>query len=464
MPRITKSIFTDTGLYMVGLGLAIGVVFPFFVIPLGVSAAHALSLPFIASCLLAGLLVGAFNFALTKSVLGRRIRDITGQMRHIRSVIDSATYSGDWSGCSPEECHLEAGSADDIGANAQAFNDLVDSLSASKRVEGAVSAFASVLSEHLDLDRLADASLSSLLSLAGAEAGALLVVRDGAMEVKASRRLAGIEAMAGSPVLTDALGSLVPVTVQLGDAVTIETAIVSFRPKSVVLLPARFKSVSVGLVAVASGHAIADDSVRMLSMLVSSLGVALSNADHFQRLQVLAAVDPLTSVYNRRFGFDRLSEEYTRAVRSGTPFGVAMFDVDKFKAVNDAHGHLVGDRVLKTVASVAREAMREGDVLVRYGGEEFLALLPGAGSSDVVEIGERIRRSIESSVVTEGGRSVSVTVSVGCASLAQGGIESKEDLLRAADQALYAAKAAGRNRLSIALTAVKPAGVAVGAV
>ena len=116
----------------------------------------------------------------------------------------------------------------------------------------------------------------------------------------------------------------------------------------------------------------------------ADLGLAVNNALAHDRLERLAAVDPLTDAYNRRFGLGRLREEYSRAVRAEAPLGILMLDLDHFKAVNDTYGHLVGDRVLRAVAGACRRVIREGDVLVRYGGEEFLVLLPGAGPDDVV--------------------------------------------------------------------------------
>jgi len=117
----------------------------------------------------------------------------------------------------------------------------------------------------------------------------------------------------------------------------------------------------------------------VLNATLPGLAVALNNSLNHQDLQRVAALDPLTGVYNRRFGLQRLTEEFGRSVRSGDPLGVLMLDLDHFKAVNDTYGHLVGDRVLQTVVRAARQILREGDVLLRYGGEEFIIVLPGAG-------------------------------------------------------------------------------------
>jgi diguanylate cyclase (GGDEF)-like protein len=126
-----------------------------------------------------------------------------------------------------------------------------------------------------------------------------------------------------------------------------------------------------------------------------------------------------------------------------------MMDIDLFKAVNDTYGHLVGDRVLKAIAGAARGVLREGDILVRYGGEEFLAVLPAASSDDVAFIGERIRRAVEDMVVPEGQHMVRVTLSVGGAALSDPNVNKETDLIELADQALYQVKQSGRNRVQV---------------
>jgi diguanylate cyclase (GGDEF)-like protein len=174
--------------------------------------------------------------------------------------------------------------------------------------------------------------------------------------------------------------------------------------------------------------------------------MALSNAMKHGDLQRIAALDPLTNCYNRRFGLMRLREEFTRAERSGLPLGVIMFDIDHFKAVNDSHGHLIGDRVLANVAKEAKQHLREGDVLVRYGGEEFLCILPGASSEGAAEVCERIRHAVEEMTVRDRGHTISCTVSLGFGSFPGTPADDETALIQVADAALYQAKNDGRNR------------------
>ncbi len=204
-----------------------------------------------------------------------------------------------------------------------------------------------------------------------------------------------------------------------------------------------------GVVILATPSQFERDGIALLEQFRADLGLAVNNALAHDRLERLAAVDPLTDAYNRRFGLARLREEFSRAVRAESPLGLLMLDLDHFKAVNDTYGHLVGDRVLRAVAAACRRVVREGDVLIRYGGEEFLVLLPGAGALDLAEVGERIRRAVGETSVEDGGQRVGVTVSLGGATYRDTSV-SMDALVALADAALYDAKEGGRNRLVVA--------------
>jgi diguanylate cyclase (GGDEF)-like protein len=177
------------------------------------------------------------------------------------------------------------------------------------------------------------------------------------------------------------------------------------------------------------------------------LGLALQNALAHDRLQRLAALDALTGAFNRRFGMARLREEFGRAVRSRAPLGVIIFDIDHFKRVNDTYGHLLGDRVLARMAKAVRPVVREGDVLVRYGGEEFLLVLPAASRADAAKIAERLRYLVEETSIADGEQTVRVTISLGVTSYPEFDAADELELLALADKLLYNAKESGRNRV-----------------
>jgi diguanylate cyclase (GGDEF)-like protein len=170
-----------------------------------------------------------------------------------------------------------------------------------------------------------------------------------------------------------------------------------------------------------------------------------------QRLRELARTDELTDVRNRRGVRMALMREFRRAERYGGALSVMLFDVDRFKAVNDRFGHAVGDRVLYAVAQALERGVREVDVVGRVGGEEFLVVAPQTPARDAWAVGERLRRAVAQRVVTAaGGDEVSVTVSCGIATLSEVGARTPDELLGCADAALYRAKARGRDCSEIA--------------
>ena len=166
------------------------------------------------------------------------------------------------------------------------------------------------------------------------------------------------------------------------------------------------------------------------------------------RLEALATTDAVTTLLNRRALVDRLSHEMERARRYGTPLALLMVDLDHFKDINDTHGHLVGDEALREVARVLHSAVRNVDIVARYGGEEFAIVLPETSNEGAVAFAERVRERVAEHVfANERLPSLRITVSVGVASVPSADIESVEDFFARSDEALYRAKAGGRNQV-----------------
>ncbi len=191
--------------------------------------------------------------------------------------------------------------------------------------------------------------------------------------------------------------------------------------------------------------AFTEDDLELLGFIAKTIALDIENV----RLRRVSVTDPLTGVYNREYLQQRLPAEIQAATRRGAPLSVAMIDIDHFKAVNDKYGHDVGDRVLTVVAQRLRHSIRKDDILVRYGGEEFLALLPDADLSRAREIGERMRHALQAAAVSGGpGISIEVRISVGVAEHEE--FTDVVTLIRQADTALYSAKGRGRNRVEVA--------------
>ena len=178
--------------------------------------------------------------------------------------------------------------------------------------------------------------------------------------------------------------------------------------------------------------------------------VALDNARLHGMVERQALVDGLTGLANRRAATDALHAEAARAQRLETPLSVVLADLDEFKDVNDVHGHAVGDEVLRVFAEVLRETLRESDVASRWGGEEFLLLLPGADEEGAAQLADRVRRGLAARSIP-GVPGLRVTASFGVAEYA--GETNTEQLVAAADSALYRAKRAGKDRVEPAAQA-----------
>ncbi|MEW6076358.1 MAG: sensor domain-containing diguanylate cyclase [Thermodesulfobacteriota bacterium] len=165
------------------------------------------------------------------------------------------------------------------------------------------------------------------------------------------------------------------------------------------------------------------------------------------RLRQLALIDPLTELPNRRYIESHILSSLAMLLRIDIPFGLLFMDIDNFKAYNDTHGHLAGDRALKTVADTFRHAIRSFDIVGRWGGEEFLGVFPNITADTLRQTAERLRMLVEHSLVKTESRLLPVTISVG------GVIASPEDtmelLIHKADTALYRSKQSGKNRVTI---------------
>jgi diguanylate cyclase (GGDEF)-like protein len=185
--------------------------------------------------------------------------------------------------------------------------------------------------------------------------------------------------------------------------------------------------------------------IPFLALALVSYYFRLASTDAERRLERVAATDPLTGLLNRRSMSARLLEEEARHLRTGAPFALILADVDHFKRINDAHGHAVGDRVLSSVAGVLYGSLRTQDAAARWGGEEFLLLLPDTTLDGAEEVASRLRRDVQDRLPELRGVPADVTLTFGVAAYAP--VESVDACLKAADDALYRGKAEGRDRV-----------------
>lgn len=185
--------------------------------------------------------------------------------------------------------------------------------------------------------------------------------------------------------------------------------------------------------------------VHIAEPFANQVAISLENSRLFEELSRLAVTDNLTGLLNRRAFSEAAEREFERARRYRRPLSLILFDIDKFKSVNDAHGHLIGDQVLRVLSETVRKTTRATDIVCRWGGEEFLILMPEQGHDQAFSTAERLRQDASNLVVVTPSGHLSLTISLGVASLKRQEGESLDGLIGRADAAMYEAKAAGRN-------------------
>ena len=203
---------------------------------------------------------------------------------------------------------------------------------------------------------------------------------------------------------------------------------------------------ALGELGVFSAETLSASRKKIVETLVASLLYSLRNALMYREAISASARDPLTGINNRSSFRKVLDREVELSHRHGAPLSLIMLDVDRFKSINDKHGHVVGDLALKSIAKCMLSCIRDSDILFRYGGEEFCIALSNTSLAGARKLAERVRRALEILVVRTSGVRLHVTASFGVATLEEK--EDAENLVEKADHSLYRAKALGRNRIA----------------
>lgn len=226
----------------------------------------------------------------------------------------------------------------------------------------------------------------------------------------------------------------------------IELGFTKSSPKEIAYIPLVYQERSLGTLVLGSVQKFVEDEVELFDYLANQISVALDNAIMHQHIHELSMIDGLTGLFNRRHLNERLNAEWASHTRHGKPLSVILSDIDNFKSVNDTYGHDKGDEVIRDIAEIFKECCRMEDIPGRYGGEEFVAILPNTDREGAVKLAERIAEKARSHDY-EWMENRAATLSVGVASVPEIEAQSGEDLVQVADSAMYKAKTTGKNKV-----------------
>ncbi len=307
-----------------------------------------------------------------------------------------------------------------------------------------------------DLHTILDTIMKRAKKLTGAETWTVFLVDEGTGELVFERTegrktketqksrsrigegIAGWVAKGGMPVLVPDVSQDKRFSRKIDRALNLKHKI-----KSIICVPFKSCGKPLGVIEVfnkSTGGIFSREDANQLITLVEQSSIFIERALLYQKVEELSITDDLTKLFNTRYLNRSIDIEIQRSVRYGASVSLIFMDIDDFKKVNDGHGHLVGSKVLVEVGQLLIRNLRSIDVVVRYGGDEFVIVLPHTPAAPAIQIAERIRRAVEKNVFLEkDGYILKITASFGVASY-PGSARSKEDLLRLADEAMYKVK------------------------
>ncbi|MBI5694301.1 MAG: diguanylate cyclase [Nitrospirae bacterium] len=388
------------------------------------------------------LLMAAFVYA----AVSRMVRPIVRLGEVSRSIAQ-----GDWTQ------RLEVRTRDEVGEMAASFNKMTDDLEKAEKLllrrhqnMSYLYDLSVILGSALSLERMLDDVMEAVMGLmvSQVEPRVSIFMVEGDMlrlasltghpagsphcgtDVRVGDCLCGLAAKTGEIIIsTDSTDDDRHTFIHPG-----------MTPHGHIAVPLKASDMVIGVLSLymRPGTEIDEDKKRLLHIIGGQIGSAISNAKLYEETKALSLKDALTGLANRRMMDILLDKSFGRARRFGTPFSVIMMDIDFFKKYNDTYGHPAGDALLASIAGILLGEVREIDLVVRYGGEEFFVLLPDITVPEALVVAERIRAKVEA----ESG----VTVSLGVSAY-RDEVQSREDVVREADEALYRAKQGGRNRV-----------------
>ncbi len=444
-----KSIVVKSALYMILSGIIMGIVFlPISIYLLGIDAERVYSFTYISICLVSGIFVGLMSFLVVRISIISAINRLSNKINDIaENILDYQKGNiENINGC--KDCYVNLESNDVLGKIAKRYNSLLYIIRSLFWRHDQTDKFFSILNRSLKIDDLDKNTVDFICSVTGAIAAEIYHLNKND-ELKIGYAKGVHISLSNSKIqsLKDIIEEGRLISLRDYKVEVIEFGTGTIKPTEVIYFPIQYSNMGIGLFVLYFDTYISKEKRDLIKyILLNNYSLAYQNALSYEKIQDIAAFDELTGLYNRRFGMKRLQEEYERTKRSNNCLCLIMFDIDHFKNVNDTYGHQAGDYILSSFAKILKDNFRIEDVIMRYGGEEFLCTLNNTDIEPACQKIEDVRKKVSETTFNFRNIEIKITISAGISSFSeQNRSETIEELIKKADERLYRAKNSGRN-------------------
>lgn len=349
---------------------------------------------------------------------------------------------------------LEFKTSDDFEDIGKYFNIMLDNLKETTTKINQYNQLNSLITSTLDIEKVLSLTLEKIIEYSSSQVGVIYLYDEqmGQLNPYVSKNISfealkevsideGLLAQVATSKTYFCINEINP------DNLIINAGVLSITPSEIAAFPIAIKDTLLGVMVIGSIRSHKKEELDVINGLLVQVAIVLDNCITHSKISELSIKDELTGIYNRRYLLDMLESEIKRYKRYKTPFGVAIFDIDNFKRVNDTYGHPIGDTVLREFSSVINSNKRESDIFGRFGGEEFLIILPNTEKKDLNVVLEKFRMSVELELVKKTG--FVVTTSIGATIIQDVADITLDDIILTIDKKLYEAKSLGKNMVLV---------------
>ncbi|AEA34428.1 GGDEF domain-containing protein [Hippea maritima] len=446
----SNSIVKENAFYMILMGMVVGLIFiPLSIYILNLPENKILSVSFLVATILSGILVGLVSFFIVKLTILKKLEEFKNNIEIITKNIFNYQVGKVQSISECTNCYIKISSQDIVGDLAIKYNALVRIIRGQFWQHELVEKFSSLLNKittTAELNQKTSVFFSEELELLGCEIYRLS--NDGSLVLECSRNIHTTITQNKQNSMLDIIDGSKIISIKKDEAEVVEFGTGNIKTAQVTYFPLKYAK-HTWLFVFYSNYYLSKERKILIERILNEYKFAYESAEMYEKTQQMAAYDELTGLYNRRFGMIRLKEEYKRSLRTEQCLCLIMFDVDHFKKINDTYGHQAGDYILSSVSKILKSNFRTEDVVLRYGGEEFLCAMSNSDKENAVKKAEEIRKIIQETQFKWRDVPIKITISAGVSriDIKNGEQKSIEQLIKEADEALYIAKRSGRNKI-----------------